>query len=82
MLQQVLVVVCHASQPTIMQLQPLSRYFSAIFLLTRNLAAMFKKAETVGVSPNHLRTETDAVSETLCFLIFRIPDDGQSPETQ
>jgi hypothetical protein len=20
--------------------------------------------------------------ETLCFLVFRIPDDGQSPETQ
>jgi hypothetical protein len=21
-------------------------------------------------------------SETLCFIIFRIPDDGQGPETQ
>jgi hypothetical protein len=27
----------------------------------------------------NLRTETDAVTETLCFLVFRIPGDGQSP---
>jgi hypothetical protein len=26
--------------------------------------------------------ETDPVSKTLCFLIFRIPDDRQSPEIQ
>jgi hypothetical protein len=25
------------------------------------------------------RTETDPVSKTLCFLLSRIPDDGQSP---
>jgi hypothetical protein len=36
----------------------------------------------VGVSPSHLRTETNPVPETLCFLVFRIPDDGQSPRTQ
>jgi hypothetical protein len=30
----------------------------------------------------HLRMETDPVSETLCFLVFRVPDDGQSPHTQ
>jgi hypothetical protein len=29
-----------------------------------------------------LKTETDPVSEMLCFLIFRISDNGQSPETQ
>jgi hypothetical protein len=28
----------------------------------------------------HLKTETDPVSETLCFLVSRIPDDGQSPK--
>jgi hypothetical protein len=34
------------------------------------------------VSPSpHLRTDTDPVSETLCFLVFRVPDDEQSPET-
>jgi hypothetical protein len=27
----------------------------------------------------HLRTETEPVSEMLCFLVFRILDDGQSP---
>jgi hypothetical protein len=33
--------------------------------------------------PPHLRSrETDAVSKMLCFLVFRILDDGQSPETQ
>jgi hypothetical protein len=30
----------------------------------------------------HLRTETDPVSEALCFLVFRIPRNGSSPETQ
>jgi hypothetical protein len=35
------------------------------------------------VSPSlHLKTETDPVSETLCFLVFKIPDDGQSPDAQ
>jgi hypothetical protein len=35
------------------------------------------------VSPSlHLRTKTHPVSETLRFLVFRIPDDGHSPETQ
>jgi hypothetical protein len=29
-----------------------------------------------------LRTETDPVSGTLCFPVFRIQDDGRSPETQ
>jgi hypothetical protein len=33
-------------------------------------------------SPPHQRTETDPVSTTLCFLVFRIPNDGQSPGTQ
>jgi hypothetical protein len=33
-------------------------------------------------NPHSLRTETDAVSEKLCFLVSRIPDDGQNPKTQ
>jgi hypothetical protein len=36
----------------------------------------------VGVSLPDLRTDTDPVSETLCFLVFRIPDDGQGPKSQ
>jgi hypothetical protein len=33
--------------------------------------------------PSPLRTERDPVSEMFCsFMFFRIPDDGQSPETQ
>jgi hypothetical protein len=37
----------------------------------------------VGVSPiSHLRTEEDPASETMCyFVLFRTPDDGQSPRT-
>jgi hypothetical protein len=31
--------------------------------------------------PTHLRTETNPVSETLYSLVFRIPDDGQSPKS-
>jgi hypothetical protein len=33
-------------------------------------------------SKDHLRMETDPVSETSCFLVSRIPDDGKSPKTQ
>jgi hypothetical protein len=45
--------------------------------------ALSKGPNRVGVFP-HLRTETDPVSETLCFsLLFRKnPGDGQSPKTQ
>jgi hypothetical protein len=45
--------------------------------------ALSKGPNRVGVFP-HLRTETDPVSETLCFsLLFRKnPDNGQSPKTQ
>jgi hypothetical protein len=32
--------------------------------------------------PLCLNMETDPVSETLGFLMFRIPDDGQRPEIQ
>jgi hypothetical protein len=32
--------------------------------------------------PPHLRTETDPDSETLCFLVFRLPEDGHIPKTQ
>jgi hypothetical protein len=39
-------------------------------------------SETGYVRISHLRTGTNAVSETLCFLMFRSPEDGQSPETQ
>jgi hypothetical protein len=37
----------------------------------------FRKLEYVSSFPPHLKTETDPVSETLCFLFSRIPDDGQ-----
>jgi hypothetical protein len=30
----------------------------------------------------HMKMETDPVSETLYFLVFRIPDDIQSPQAQ
>jgi hypothetical protein len=29
-----------------------------------------------------MKMEKDPVSKTLCFLLFRIPDDEHSPETQ
>jgi hypothetical protein len=32
--------------------------------------------------PLHVKTEADPVSETLCFVVFRIPDDGQIQKTQ
>jgi hypothetical protein len=44
--------------------------------------ALSKGPNRVGASPSRLRTETNPVSEMLCFLLFGIPDDGHSPETQ
>jgi hypothetical protein len=32
--------------------------------------------------PSHLMTETDTLSEMLCSLDLRIPEDGTSPKTQ
>jgi hypothetical protein len=32
--------------------------------------------------PPHLTMKTDPVSETLCFLVFRTPEDGQRPKSQ
>jgi hypothetical protein len=44
--------------------------------------AISKGPNRVGVSPPHLRAETDSVSETSCFPVSRISDDGQSPKTK
>jgi hypothetical protein len=45
--------------------------------------SLSKAPNRVGAFFPHPRTETDPVSEMLCFLVFRIPeDDGQSPESQ
>jgi hypothetical protein len=41
-----------------------------------------KESSRVGVSPTHLRTEGDLLSEILCFLVSRTPDDGQNPKIQ
>jgi hypothetical protein len=43
--------------------------------------ALSKGPNWVGVSPSHLRPETDPVFET-CFLISILLDNGQSPTTQ
>jgi hypothetical protein len=49
-----------------------------------NELELFLWDPTKYVSPSHhMKTGTDPVSKMLCFLIvFRIPDDEQSPETQ
>jgi hypothetical protein len=44
--------------------------------------ALSKGPKRVGVVPSHLMMETDPVSETVCFLVSRIPDYGRSPKTQ
>jgi hypothetical protein len=41
----------------------------------------FWEDSIVSRSP-HLKAKKDLVSETLYFLVIRIPDDGQSPQTQ
>jgi hypothetical protein len=42
----------------------------------------FQKVDLFLSSPEDLRTETDPVSEKLFFLVFRIPDNEQTPQTQ
>jgi hypothetical protein len=38
-----------------------------------------KLGVSLSLSP-HFKTETDPVSKTMYFIVFRIPDGGQSPE--
>jgi hypothetical protein len=45
------------------------------------MLALSKGLSRLGISP-HLKTETEPVSETLCFLVFEIPGDIQGPEPQ
>jgi hypothetical protein len=59
------------------------------FVLMTNIlievSAFYDVRDPTGtVSPPlpHLGKKTDPVSETLCLLVSRIPDDGQSPKTQ
>jgi hypothetical protein len=64
-----------------------SKYFNcATFskhLLARLLTPLRRGLNRVGVSPSpHLRTETVPLSETLCFLVSRIPNGGQSSRAQ
>jgi hypothetical protein len=48
--------------------------------VTNPRLALPKGPDKVGVfSPPHLRKETDPLSETLCSVVSRIPDDGKSP---
>jgi hypothetical protein len=46
--------------------------------LERPNSDLSKGLERVDDSSPHLRTETDPVSERLCFPVSRISDDGQS----
>jgi hypothetical protein len=41
-----------------------------------------KGTDTLGAFSSHLRMETDPLPKTLCLLVFRIPDDDHSQETQ
>jgi hypothetical protein len=61
-------------------LGPLER---ALLPLDENRGYLFLRDPTEQVSPSpYLKVETDPGSETLRFLVFRTPDDGQSLETQ
>jgi hypothetical protein len=44
--------------------------------------ALSKGPNRIGVFPPHLTMERDPVSETLCFLVSRIPNDEKSPKAQ
>jgi hypothetical protein len=48
-----------------------------------DIITISKGPNRVGVSTSHLKMEIDPVSETLCFLVYRIPamDKVQKPGT-
>jgi hypothetical protein len=48
--------------------------------LSHWMLALPVRLSRICVSHPHLRKETDPVSETLCFLVSRMPDDRQSPK--
>jgi hypothetical protein len=43
---------------------------------------LFLRDNRISVSPLHLRTETEPVSETMCVLVSRISDNEQIPKIQ
>jgi hypothetical protein len=52
-------------------------------LVQRLRLAISKLPNGVGVPiPLHSGMETDPLCRALCFVVFRIPGDGQSPETR
>jgi hypothetical protein len=52
------------------------------FWITGLRLALSKGVNWVGVFLSRLKTEIDAVSETSCPILPRIPDDGKSPKPQ
>jgi hypothetical protein len=44
-------------------------------VIQRLRLALSKGPKRIGVFPPHLSTEADAISETMCSLVFRILDD-------
>jgi hypothetical protein len=64
--------------------KPVSGIYLAVVILTWVIQwlTFTLRDPTEYVSPTHLMTETDPVSETLCSLVFWILDDGQNPKTQ
>jgi hypothetical protein len=65
---------------------PITVLYSTPLTLLRSLVqwlrlAFSKGPNRVGVSPSHLRMETSSFW-MLCFLVYRIPYDGQSPDTR
>jgi hypothetical protein len=48
----------------------------------RSRLALFKWPNRVDSPPAHLVMEREPFSGQLCFLVFRIPDDGQSSQIQ
>jgi hypothetical protein len=47
---------------------------------THTLLGPFERANLTHLRHSHLKIETNPVSKTLCFLLFRILDHEQSPE--
>jgi hypothetical protein len=47
---------------------------------TPTLLGPLERANLNHWASHHLRMEIDPVSKMFCFLVFRIADDGQSPE--
>jgi hypothetical protein len=81
-LYQFLLHIFFLIPPNYPGLRPLNSCVNLTGVVQWLTLTLSKRSRWVGVFPPHLRTEIDPVFETSCFVISRMPVDGESPKTQ